>query len=122
MTAPKGRPTPSRDGTVSTGGNIVARTVGRVWHGLTEYFHDVRAELGRVTWLSRPDLMRLSYIVLGVTVASAIFLGLVSFIFGELAGFVSQNNSLIAAGVMIGLIIVVAGGWLLRDRLFPDVE
>jgi|SRR5579859_247991 len=122
ITAPKGRPTPGRDGSVAHSQNPVFRTIGRFTEGIREYIHDVRSELGRVTWLSRPDLLRLSYIVIGVTVASAIFLGAVSFIFGELAGAVSQSNSPIAAAIIVGLIIIVAGGWLIRDRLFPSIE
>lgn len=117
ITAPKGRPTPSRDGEVRSN-NIVARTAGRI----TTYINDVRFELTRVTWLARPDLLRLSYIVLGVTAATAAFLGIVSFIFGSLTGAIAQGSTVWAGIIAIGIILIIAGGWLLRDRLFPTLE
>jgi len=117
VTAPKGRPTPSQGGEVKST-NMVTRRI----EGLREYFKDVRAELGRVTWLAWPDLRRLSSIVLAVTTIAAIFLGLVSFVFGSLTGAIAQSNSVVAGFVAMGIIIIVAGGWLLRDRLFPNLE
>ena len=117
LTAPKGRPTPSRDGEVRSN-NIVARTVGRI----TAYINDVRFELTRVTWLARPDLMRLSYIVLGVTAVTAAFLGIVSYVFGSLTGAIAQGSTIWAGIIAIGIILIIAGGWLLRDRLFPTLE
>ena len=117
ITAPKGRPTPSRSGEVRSN-NIVVRTVNK----LRDYVNDVRFELTRVTWLARPDLLRLSYIVLGVTAATAAFLGIVSFIFGSLTGAIAQGSSAWAGLIAIGIIVLVAGGWLLRDRLFPNLE
>ncbi len=117
VTAPKGRPTPSRDGEVRSN-NIVVRTV----NNLRNYINDVRFELTRVTWLARPDLLRLSYIVLGATAATAAFLGIVSFIFGSLTGAIAQNSTVWAGLIAIGIILLVAGGWLLRDRLFPNLE
>jgi preprotein translocase SecE subunit len=117
ITAPKGRPTPSRDGEVRSN-NIVVRTTSRI----TTYINDVRFELRRVTWLSRPDLLRLSYIVLGATAATAAFLGIVSFIFGSLTGAIAQVNSAVAGLIAIAIILLIAGGWLLRDRLFPNLE
>jgi len=117
VTAPKGRPTPSQSGEVRTA-NVVSRQI----EGLRIYFKDVRGELSRVTWLDWPNLRRLSSIVLAVTTASAIFLGLVSFVFGSLTGAIAQNNSVVAGLIAMGIIIVVAGGWLLRDRLFPNLQ
>jgi preprotein translocase SecE subunit len=117
VTAPKGRPTPSRDGEVRSN-NIIGRVTG----GISTYINDVRFELTRVTWLARPDLLRMSYIVLGVTAATAAFLGLVSFVFGSLTGAIAQGSSFWAGLIAIGIILIIAGGWLLRDRLFPNLE
>ena len=117
ITAPKGRPTPSRDGEVRSN-NVVTRAVNTV----RDYINDVRFEMTRVTWLSRPELLRLSYIVLGATAATAIFLGVVSFVFGSLTGAIAQNSTVWAGLISIAIILIVAGGWLLRDRLFPNLE
>ncbi len=117
ITAPKGRPTPSQGGEIRSTNAITRRL-----DGLREYFKDVRAELSRVTWLAWPDLRRLSSIVLAVTTVAAIFLGLVSFVFGSLTGAIAQNNSVAAGLVAIAIVIIVAAGWLLRDRLFPNLE
>jgi preprotein translocase SecE subunit len=116
VTAPKGRATPSQAGETRRT-NIVTRQIER----LREYFKDVRAELGRVTWLVWPDLRRLAVIILVVTTISAAFLGLISFVFGSLTGAIAQNNT-VAGLIAIAIIIIVAGGWLLRDRLFPNLE
>lgn len=116
VTAPKGRPTPSQGGEVRT-----TNAVNRRLEGIREYFKDVRAELSRVTWLDWPNLRRLSIIVLAATTIAAVFLGLVSFAFGSLTGAIAQSNSVWAGLAAMAIIIIVAGAWLLRDRLFPNL-
>lgn len=119
LTAGKGRPTPSRDGETAVSGNPVTRVISTI----RTYIKDVRGELGKVTWLNREEVRRLSTIVLAVTVVAAIFLGLLSFLFGSLAGAVAQTDTSIPAGIAVCVIIVVVAGlWLLRERLFPDQE
>jgi len=123
-TPSKGRPTPSmRDaGRVEPNRNPVARGVGGIFARLAEYFRNVRGELNRVTWLPRPELLRLSYIVLGVTAITAVFLGIVSYVFESLNIAIATTGSLIASIVVIGLILGVAIVWLIRDRLFPESQ
>lgn len=41
---------------------------------LSKYFRETRGELRKVTWPTRPEATRLTWIVLGVTTAFAIFL------------------------------------------------
>lgn len=120
QTAAKGRPTPSRDSDVAEqSNNVVTRTV----RNLREYIHDVRSELGKVAWPTREETIRLSQIVLAVTIISAAFLGLVSFFFGALTAAVAQVDSSTWAGLLtIAIIIVVAVAWLIRDRIFPSYE
>lgn len=55
-------------------------------NALVRYFQDTREELRKVTWPSQEEITRLTLIVLGATVASALFLGLLDFIFQRLAG------------------------------------
>jgi preprotein translocase SecE subunit len=111
--------TPSREGEVKRSNNRVRRWID----GFITYLHDVRAEIGKVAWLSREETVRLSWIVIIVTVASAAFLGIVSFLFGALTTAVAQPDTSTLAGIAcIVLIILVAGGWLLRDRIFPNYQ
>ncbi|MEN8098184.1 MAG: preprotein translocase subunit SecE [Chloroflexota bacterium] len=55
----------------------------REW-GIVRYLRDTRAELKKVTWPTREEALNLTYIVLGVTVAFAIFLGLIDWVLTEL--------------------------------------
>jgi preprotein translocase subunit SecE len=41
---------------------------------MVRYFKDVRAELSKVTWPTREEGIRLTGVVLAVTIAAAIFL------------------------------------------------
>ena len=116
LTPRKDRPTPSRSGETVRSNNIVVRTV----QDIRTYFKETWDELQKVTWLSREENIRLTYIVLIVTAVSAAFLGLVSFLYGLLTQALASSASGVAAGiVVIVMIIVVAGGWLMRDRIFP---
>jgi preprotein translocase subunit SecE len=118
ITPSKGRPTPSREGEVRRT-NIVSRVI----EGIREYVHDVRSELGKVTWLTRPELTRLVNIVLAVVVVSAIFLGLLSFLFGSVISAMTTASSAVPAGLaVIALVVIVTAVWLLRERLFPSLD
>ena len=124
LTPSKGRATPSQRDAArpEVAGNAVSRGVGGVFGRVQTYFQNVRAELNRVTWLPRADLLRLSYIVLGVTAITAVFLGIVSYVFESLNVAIATSGSLIASIVVIGLILIVAIIWLIRDRLFPESQ
>jgi len=52
--------------------------------GIIRYFRETRAELRKVTWPTRDEALNLTYIVLGVTFAFAIFLGLLDWIFTQM--------------------------------------
>jgi preprotein translocase subunit SecE len=49
--------------------------------GAVRYLRETRAELKKVTWPTREEATNLTYIVLGVTLAFSVFLGLVDWIF-----------------------------------------
>jgi len=50
---------------------------------VTRYVRQTRGELRKVTWPSRQESQRLTAIVLGVTAAMALFLGLLDFGFSR---------------------------------------
>ncbi|MFN7210938.1 MAG: preprotein translocase subunit SecE [Aggregatilineales bacterium] len=111
--ARKDRPTPSARAEAPRSRNFVVRFV----QNTREYFREVQAELRKVAWPTREEVNRLTRIVLVVTVVSSIFLGAVSFIFGFLTTQIAENTTL-ATLFTLALIVVVAGIWLFKDRLF----
>lgn len=111
----KDRPTPSQRPEVEKSSNPVVRIVQDV----VEYYHETRSELSKVAWLNREDTLRLTYIVIAVTALSAAVLGLIGFLFALLTQAIATANSTTIAGALaIGLIVVVGGAWLFRERLF----
>lgn len=84
LTERKGRATPGRRTqeveVTQSEGNFITRLV----RGVREYFEGVRSELQKVVWPTREEARRLTVIVLSVTIASAIALGIVSLLFNEL--------------------------------------
>ena len=52
--------------------------------GVIRYLRETRAELKKVTWPTREEAINLTYIVLGVTFAFAVFLGLLDWVFSRL--------------------------------------
>ena len=55
---------------------------------LVRYLKETRAELRKVSWPTRKQATNLTLIVLAVTVAMAIFLGAVDFLFVQLLGLI----------------------------------
>lgn len=53
-------------------------------NALVRYFKETRAEVRKVSWPTREQTTNLTLIVLAVTVAMAIFLGVVDYIFATL--------------------------------------
>jgi len=51
---------------------------------LIRYLKEVRAEMGRVSWPTRKNTLNLTGIVLGVTVAMSIALGVTDWLFSKL--------------------------------------
>lgn len=81
LTDRKGRATRSRRQT-----EVVVKKgfLSRMWDGTRGYIKGVNDELDKVVWPTREETIRLSRIILIVTVASAMVLGLISFAFTEL--------------------------------------
>ncbi|MBN1488118.1 MAG: preprotein translocase subunit SecE [Anaerolineae bacterium] len=77
--------------------------------GLTRYFRETRAELRKVRWPTRDDAITMTQLVLAVTFAMAIFLGLADYFFSWLLrGVVSQNWLFIILGVVIVVALLVS--------------
>ncbi len=86
VTQKKGKATPGRRARrkVKTSqsepqGNAVTRPLYRT----VDYFVNVRSEMNKVAWPSREDTRRLTILCINVTIASAIFLGLLAVVWSE---------------------------------------
>lgn len=105
----KGQATPGRRGQSSSGdgGNFITRTFG----GMFEYIGDVRNELRKVTWPTPEDVRRLTIVVLAVTIASSIVLGLFSLLVGEVIRIGIQQPIIL---LVIGIAAIVTAVWYTR--------
>ncbi len=52
--------------------------------GIIRYLRETRAELRKVTWPTRKEAINLTYIVLGVTFAFAVVLGVLDWVFSQI--------------------------------------
>jgi preprotein translocase subunit SecE len=109
LTAPKGRATPGRRQHTEEvrQGNAITRPI----RGFITYLRGVQSELEKVTWPTREETRRLTLVVIAVTIASAIVLGLISLAFGELVRIGVQIPA-----VMIGTFVIITIGALVWMR------
>jgi preprotein translocase subunit SecE len=70
----------------ASGGREAPRKGTKSRNPIIRYFQDTREELRKVSWPTQDETIRLSVIVLGTTVAFAIFLGLLDLLFQQLVG------------------------------------
>ena len=68
-----------------------AATTTRDSNPVVKYLNETRAELRKVTWPTREETKNLTLIIVAVTVAMAIFLGTLDYVF-----------QIVVAGVIIG--------------------
>ncbi len=54
--------------------------------GLQRWLRETRAELRKVTWPTREEALRLTYVVIGLSLAMGAVLGLMDFILNSLYG------------------------------------
>lgn len=80
-----------------------------------DYIKETRAEIGRVTWPTREQSLRLTGIVLAVTTALAAFLAVVDYVF---AWYVSRVLALDVMAIGVSLVLAIIGGvwWLTVGR------
>ncbi len=74
--------TPAKAGTRST-----KRAAGER-RGLSKFMHDVRIEMGKVTWPSRQDLVQSTIVVLVAVAIAAAYVGVLDLAFSEFVDFV----------------------------------
>lgn len=71
-------------------------------NAIVKYIQESRAELRKVTWPTREQAKNLTLIIVAVTVAMAIFLGLLDYIFQVVAG-----GIILGSLVWIGIAVVL---------------
>ncbi len=84
-------------------GNTITRPLFQV----LEYFSNVRSELNKVAWPTRADTRRLTILCINVTIASAIFLGILAVLWSE---FMRIGLNPGYAWMLIAVIIVMVAG------------
>ncbi|RJQ13844.1 preprotein translocase subunit SecE [Candidatus Parcubacteria bacterium] len=52
-----------------------------MWNRFVNYLRDVKIELKKVNWPSRSETLRYTFIVVGISLATALFLGALDFVF-----------------------------------------
>ncbi len=115
----KDRPTPSarqaRRGGAPTG--LLDRIP--VVRGIVGYLRGVASEMQKVTWPSREEATRLTGVVLGVTIAFAIVLGLLDTFFGWwFQQAFSPDSETIFLGIAAAVFVLAGGGFFaLRNRI-----
>ncbi len=105
----KGRVTPGRrnrqGGEAVSSGNFITRS----FTGIRDYFNGVSDEMSKVVWPNREELIRLTRIVIIVTILAAIGLGLIAFFFTELFILGFENEWVFA--VFFALVVVGVFAW-----------
>ena len=64
---------------------------GKQSNPISRYFRETRGELRKVTWPSREESWRLTFIVLGVTLAMSVFLWLFDTLFSNSIQFLLEQ-------------------------------
>ncbi len=109
ITEKKGKATPGRrtrkvkSAKAEPQGNAITRPL----YATVDYFSDVRSELNKVAWPSREDTRRLTILCINVTIASAIFLGILAVIWSEFMRIGLQPNM---AWMLIAVIAAMLAG------------
>ena len=109
ITQKKGKATPGRrtrkvkNTKAEPQGNAITRPI----YATVDYFSNVRSELNKVAWPSREDTRRLTILCINVTIASAIFLGLLAVIWSE---FMRVGLNPGNAWMLLAVIVAMVGG------------
>ena len=86
-----------------------SRSADGVLTRVSTYFKETRAEVGRVTWPTREQAVRLTGIVLAVTVSLAVGLALVDYVFAWVIGRIMAYDMVVISIVLV--LLVGAGLW-----------
>ncbi|MCY3779469.1 MAG: preprotein translocase subunit SecE [Chloroflexi bacterium] len=109
ITDKKGKATPGRRSRkvkktkVEPQGNAITRPL----YMTVDYFSNVRSELNKVAWPNRADTRRLTILCINVTIASAIFLGILAVIWSE---FMRVGLNPGNAWMLLAVIVAMVGG------------
>jgi preprotein translocase SecE subunit len=103
LTEKKGYATPSRRQKGEEEDAPQGNWLTRPFIGLRNYAEGVRAELEKVTWPTRAEAIRLTRLVLVVTIIASIVLGIVGAIYN--AVFVAGSGNPIIFGILLVLVI-----------------
>lgn len=107
ITAGKGRATPGRRQLEQAETQERRGFLGRI----VDYFQGVSAELDKVAWPSREQVLSLFRVVLVVTIAAAIILGAISLVFNELFAVGLQNPIIF---VLVGVVVAAITFYIMR--------
>ena len=108
ITDKKGKATPGRRTrkVKTTKTEPQGNTVTRPLYMTIDYFANVRSELNKVAWPSREDTRRLTILCINVTIASAIFLGILAIMWSE---FMRIGLNPGYAWMLLAVIVVMVG-------------
>lgn len=118
VAARKDRATPSqRQGKSRKEQGLINRIP--IVRGIAAYFRGVVAEMQKVTWPSREEATRLTGVVLGVTIAFAIVLGILdTFLTWWFSQAFSADSEPLFLGIAAVIFVVISGGYAaLRNRI-----
>ena len=116
ITEKKGSATPGRRSrkVKKTKAEPQGNAVTRPLYMTVDYFSNVRSELNKVAWPNRADTRRLTILCINVTIASAIFLGILAVIWSE---FMRIGLNPGYAWMLLAVIVVmVAGAFMMMRR------
>ncbi len=109
ITRKKGKATPGRRTrkVKTTASEPQGNAVTRPLYMTVDYFSNVRSELNKVAWPNRADTRRLTILCINVTIASAIFLGILAVIWSE---FMRVGLNPGNAWMLLAVIVAMVGG------------
>ncbi len=109
ITRKKGKATPGRRTrkVKTTASEPQGNAITRPIYMTIDYFSNVRSELNKVAWPNRHDTRRLTILCINVTIASAIFLGILAVIWSE---FMRVGLNPGNAWMLLAVIVAMVGG------------
>ena len=115
ITEKKGSATPGRRSrkVKKTKAEPQGNAVTRPLYMTVDYFSNVRSELNKVAWPNRADTRRLTILCINVTIASAIFLGILAVIWSE---FMRIGLNPGYAWMLLAVIVVMVAGAFMMIR------
>ena len=69
---------------------ILAKTNSKLGQKIAKFFKDYKSEIGKISWMTKKDLVRSTLVVLAVLIVAGVAIGLLDFIFSELVKLLSS--------------------------------